>query len=321
MTSSRTVSIATFFVLAWGVGIAGCDSAEPTGSSSAPAASAGRDEGPLVVYSVSFPLHDFARRIGGPDVEAHFPVPRDWADPATWSPDADIVSAYQLADLVLLNGGEYARWVRSASLRNGRLVDTSGSFSERKIPVGDAETHAHGPDGEHVNTGVATTFWLDFDLARDQARTIAEAFAAERPGLAAEIEKRAAALDADLVALGLRLGEAFSQLESEAILFSHPVYQYLERRYVLDGYSLQWEPDEMPNEEQWSELEELLGSHPAGLMLWEAEPGKETRRRLESLGVEVVVFETAAGWPAEGEFLEAMSANVERLQGVSRGGR
>jgi zinc transport system substrate-binding protein len=297
-----------------------CERRDPTASGSS-SPSPAEPDGPLVVYSVSFPLHDFARRIGGSDVKAHFPVPRDVVDPGAWSPDPETVSAYQSADLILLNGGEYARWVRRASLRDARLVDTSGGFGEQMIHLDDEATHAHGPDGEHVRSGVATMFWLDMELARAQARAIAEAFAEERPGSADEIAKRAARLDADLADLDLQLRGALSALESEAVIFSHPVYQYLERRYGLDGYSLHWEPDEVPDAEQWRELEKLLGSHPARVMLWEAKPAQETQRRLEALGIGVVVFELAAGWPPELEFLEAMYANVARLQSASGGAR
>ncbi|RLA05886.1 MAG: zinc ABC transporter substrate-binding protein, partial [Gammaproteobacteria bacterium] len=60
--------------------------------------------------TVNYPLAYFAERIGGEQVEVGFPVPAD-VDPAFWSPAADAVAAYQAADVIILNGATYAKWV------------------------------------------------------------------------------------------------------------------------------------------------------------------------------------------------------------------
>ena len=57
----------------------------------------------LVVYSVNYPLQYFAECIAGEYAEVRFPVPAD-VDPALWKPDAQTVSQYKSAYLILLNG-------------------------------------------------------------------------------------------------------------------------------------------------------------------------------------------------------------------------
>jgi zinc transport system substrate-binding protein len=64
----------------------------------------------LVVYVVNYPLKYFAERIGGKHVKVVFPAPAD-EDPAYWMPDAKTITSYQRADLILLNGANYAKWV------------------------------------------------------------------------------------------------------------------------------------------------------------------------------------------------------------------
>ena len=76
---------------------------------------------PLSVYVVNYPLQYFAERIGGKHVNVSFPAPQG-VDPAYWSPDAEVVVAYQEADVILLNGAGYARWVGRASLPYAKLV-------------------------------------------------------------------------------------------------------------------------------------------------------------------------------------------------------
>ena len=75
------------------------------------------------IYAVNYPLAYFAGRIAGDRARVEFPVPPD-IDPAFWSPDAEAVAAFQDADLILLNGAGYARWVHGASLPRRRTINT-----------------------------------------------------------------------------------------------------------------------------------------------------------------------------------------------------
>ena len=223
--------------------------------------------GPLTVYVVHYPLRYFAERIGGEFVRVVFPAPTD-VDPADWSPDAETVAAYQAADLVLLNGASYARWVQRASLPRARLVDTSAAFRDRLIAQDAATTHIHGPEGAHSHADVAFTTWLDPALAILQARAVANAFAEARPEHEAAFGAGLAALETALGELDARLAEATRAIGETPLLFSHPVYQYFARRYGLNARSLHWEPDEPPDEPAWRALEELLVEHPARSMIW-----------------------------------------------------
>ena len=122
----------------------------------------------LSVYVVNYPLQYFAERMGGELVEVHFPAPRD-VDPAYWSPDPDTIAGYQSADVILLNGAGYARWVNHASLPRTRMVYTSAGFAEDYIDVEQTVTHTHGPGAEHSHRGTAFTTWLKPTLAIQQA--------------------------------------------------------------------------------------------------------------------------------------------------------
>ena len=269
--------------------------------------------GPLVVYVVNYPLYYFAERIGGDQVQVVFPAPPG-VDPAFWSPDGETVARYQGADLVLLNGAGYAGWVQRASLPRAALVDTSAAFEGRWISLEGQVTHAHGPTGSHSYNGFAFTTWLDLEQARAQARAIAEVFSASRPAHAQGFRSRLTALDSDLEGLDERLVAIAAELDAAPLLFSHPVYQYFERRYGLNGRSLDWEPDAVPDPAAWRALEELLESHPAKLMVWEATPLDETAQRLESLGVAGIVFDPCARRPGSGDWLSTLNANLTRLE-------
>jgi len=271
----------------------------------------------IVIYSVNYPLAFFAERIGGDLVEVHFPAPGD-EDPAFWSPDADTIAAYQAADLILLNGAGYAKWVDRAALPSSRVVNTSEAISDRLLPLMGTVTHSHGPEGEHEHGGYAFTTWLDPELAIQQAQAIEAAISVLRPDDEPEIHRRMELLKENLFDIDGRLAAAAKALGDEPLLFSHPVYQYLINRYGLNAVEVHWEPDQAPDGHAWEHLRELLQSHPAKWMLWEGEPLEETVAGLAELGVESVVFDPCGNRPEDGDYQEVMTANAVALESLAR---
>ena len=271
---------------------------------------------PLEAYVVSYPLRYLTERIGGAQVRATLPAPTD-VDPADWLPDAETVVAYQEADLIVLNGAGYARWVGLASLPRRRMLDTSAAFRERLIERVDTSTHAHGTTGSHSHAGFESLTWLDPTLSVLQARAIAAALVRERPEARRTFEANLASLEGDLLALDERLAAVTGPLRDVPLLFSHSVYGYLIHRYGLNGRSVHFEPDEPPDPAAWRTLRALLERHPARWMLWEDEPLEQTRDALLDLGVESRVYAPCGNVPARGDLLSVMRANAARLEEIA----
>jgi zinc transport system substrate-binding protein len=274
-----------------------------------PAVSAGE----LTVHVVNYPLKYFAERIAGDHAKVVFPAPPD-EDPAFWRPDVEAITAYQQADLILLNGAAYAKWVDKVTLPRSRMVDTSAKFKDQYITIEGAVTHSHGPEGEHAHEGVAFTTWIDFDLAAKQANAIADALSRKRPDLRKTFKRNSAALKKDLMALDREIKEIVSKDQSKPLVASHPVYDYFARRYGLNMKSVHWEPDEVPSYEQLAELSVILKVHPAKWMIWEGEPIKEPVEKLKSMGIQSLVFDPCGNTPDEGDFLSIMRQNAESLK-------
>jgi zinc transport system substrate-binding protein len=170
----------------------------------------------------------------------------------------------------------------------------------------------------HAHAGFTNTTWLDFDLATRHARAIATALSRKRPALRQTFERRYAALARDLKALDQTLSTMVSKHPQRALVASHPVYDYLARRYGLHLKSVHWEPDVMPNEGQWAQLQDLVTTHPATWMIWEAEPLPAAVARLASIGMHSLVFAPCANAPPQGDFLSIMRQNVENLRQAFR---
>ena len=269
----------------------------------------------LSVYTVNYPLAYFATRIGGNHVDVRFPAPQG-IDPAFWRPDATTIGRYQSADLILLNGAGYAKWVSKAALPRSRSTNTSAEFAEDYITVEDTVTHTHGPLGQHAHMGFEFTTWLDFRQAVAQASAIMRVLVYKKPQFGAEFVRNFEDLERDLLALEDRLVKLVAKHPNRPLLASHPVYHYLARRYNLNLQSVTWEPDVFPNSSQWQLFSRLRQAHASNVMLWEAKPLAKTQQQLAAQNVAVVVFDPCANRPTTGDFLSVMQQNIKNLDTV-----
>ena len=278
----------------------------------APGAPAEAEQRPATVYTVNYPLTYFAQRLAPEHVEVVFPAPTG-VDPAFWKPTPGAIGEFQGAGLILLNGAGYARWVRHATLPKSRIVITAKGCRDTFLPAQETATHQHGPDGEHAHGGRAFTTWLDLSLALCQADRIRAALIKLSPTKEGAIQTQFESLKRDLTGLDTRLRAAAKAWGNQPMLASHPVYQYLADAYRLRLESVHFEPGEALTPEDLRALDVLLERHPARLMLWEAQPLAQTERQLRDRGVAVIVFDPLAQAPSKGDFLTAMTANIERL--------
>jgi zinc transport system substrate-binding protein len=152
----------------------------------------------------------------------------------------------------------------------------------------------------------------------EHARAIKDAFSSRWPDHAEEFTAGFDALEQDLLDLDRQLAEVVALDPDKDFLASHPVYQYLTRRYDLHLHAVQWEPGEAPSPAMWLDLQALLREHSAQWMLWEGEPLAETASELRALGVEPIVFDQCGNVPESGDYLSVMRANVERLRAAYR---
>ena len=291
--------------------LAGCKPAGETGNQDTGVA----DDGMVTIYTVNEPLRYMAERLVDPSwAKVVFPAPADVSDPAFWQPDAEQITAYQQADLILLNGADYAGWIETVSLPASRMVDTSQSYKDRLIMEEDGPTHQHGPEGEHSHAGVAFTTWLDFELAQQQAKAISEALQQRWPEHKETLNRHLSSLTADLQTLDAAMQALGQQFGNTPVLGSHPVYQYLAGAYDLKLHSLHWEPDAMPDEASWQALDEYLRETPTQWMLWEGPPIADIQKALKDRQIKWTVFRPQGGKLSQGDFLSAMKTNIESWQ-------
>lgn len=279
-------------------------------------AAATKPDNALVVTS-NYPLFFFASRIvEGVDVAPEIILPDIEGDPAFWIPSAEQIQLLQSADTVILNGAGAESWLNLITIDRRRLVDTSTDITDRLIPLDDSVQHQHGPEGEHSHQGTAFTTWLDPQLAIEQAQSVTAALIELTPSGETGFRNNMAKLEQELTQLDSQLAEVFAQLDGRPVLFSHPVYQYLQHHYGINGQSVHWEPEQEPTTSAWIALQQMTATHPATIMIWEDEPMESTAQRLSDAGITSVHFQTVANRPEQGDYLSVMHENAKRLGSI-----
>ena len=270
---------------------------------------------PLVITS-NYPLYFFTQEIAGDSIEVHFPAIT--GDPAMWAPTGPDVAQLQNADLLILNGAGYESWLAFTTLPAGHSLDTTELFQEMLLPIENETVHQHGPAGEHSHQGTAFTTWLDPQLAIEQARAIMQGLSLLEPGQSGLFEINFEKLKQRLTQLDQALASAFAELGEQPVIFSHPVYQYLQHRYGINGRSMHWEPDTEPGTREWIDFGNLLRQHPAKLMIWEGTPLDSVRVKLEQMGIQIVVFSPAGNVPSDGDYFTVMEQNLAGLRAFTK---
>ncbi len=301
----------TCIVAAVALTCAACDSGEPSAA----------DDGPPLVYTTFYPTSYLAERIGGDQVRVVCPVPED-ADPIYWMPDDGAITAYQQADLIVVNGADFEKWIERVSLPSLRVVNTSHPFRDRFLHYEEVTTHQHGPGEAHTHEGVDGHTWLDPNNAMIQAEQIKAAMVERWPAHEAEFNQRFEALAADLT----ELDEAFRSLgptPGEApVLASHPAYNYVVDRYGWRVVNLDLQPDALPDAAAMAEIRKWVEEQNASYLLWESAPDAAVAEQMrETFGLTSVVFAPGEMLSAEDvaagvDYLKLMHQNVENLRQV-----
>jgi zinc transport system substrate-binding protein len=271
------------------------------------------------VYTTFHPTTWMAQCIASGQVPVHCPLPAG-ADAIFWRPSREVIKRYQSARLVVVNGAEFEKWVPGASLARSRTVDTAASFKDQFITI-EGVTHSHGGSGgtEHTHEGTDGHTWVAPELAKLQARAIADAMKRAWPEHAAAFDQGLAEVTADLEKLRVRLFELTPKLKDVTLLASHPAYNYLARGMGWTIKSLVMDPESpLPGKTLAEIALKLQGAGEKRIMLWGRAPIPATAGLLrERFNLASVEFSPAENLDAGASgYLDVMMANVKRLSDV-----
>ena len=267
-----------------------------------------------IIATVNYPLAYFAKRLSGEFADILFETPPN-VDPAYWSPTDDQVGAIQAADLILLNGANYAKWTSSRTIPYEATVVTSSSFGDTLIELEEGTSHTHKSGStSHTHEGFASTTWLDLELACKQASSTADALCEQFPEQVESISGKLKILLEEIRDLDRQMKLVTAPLRGTTLVASHPVYQYWTRAYGLSAHALHWEPMQKLGTLEMGELAAIQGEKsPVKYFIWEGPPTEENINKIKMAGFINIVVNPCGARPAKGDFLSIMQENIASL--------
>jgi|TARA_B100001093_G_scaffold152848_1_gene145635 zinc transport system substrate-binding protein len=268
---------------------------------------------PIEVEVSNYPLFYFAGRLATDSFEVEFRIP-EGIDPAFWNPTDQDLRAFQKADVILLSGATFEKWMKTVTLPRTSILDTSKEFSDQYLKSGE-EVHRHGSGVAHSHEGTAIVTWLDMSLAAEQAEAIAERFAEEVPADEGAIYGNLEKLKEDLIDLDTRfkaVGRAWNN--RSVILASHSIYHYMAEAYGFAIESLAWEWEQSLSSTELQEAERLIAKHSSKWVICEEQPSKDNETKIESLGLNYLVVASSSNRIRGHDWLEIMQRNASNLE-------
>lgn len=218
------------------LGLAGCGAKGPD-TAAASAAAAQTDSGAKVKVVTSFyAMEDFAKKVGGDDIEVTNLVPAG-TEPHDWEPAATDVQAIQDADLFVYNGASMEHWVDDTLSSLGDKTPASVKASEGiALRVGEEP----GEVDPHV--------WLNPENAKAELANIKDALVKVDPDHKADYEANYEKYAAEFDQLDQDFKDKLGAVPNKTIVISHEAFGYLCDAYGLTqapiaGMDAEGEPD------------------------------------------------------------------------------
>jgi zinc transport system substrate-binding protein len=260
------------------------------------------------IVVTNYPLYWLTESIAGNTVEIIYSVPAN-IDPAYWQPEDQDIAKMQQADLILLNGANYEKWLNVVELPKSKLVDTSANCQQMFIEVKEQVKHEH--DGKvHSHSGYDFNIWLDAYILSRQAETLTSSLCQLMPAHQKLYKEKLLTLKNELKKVFFKINRVAGK--QQKFLASHPVYNYLARANNWQLESFHWEPNEMPSPLEWARLQKATKF--SRFMLFEDQPTLEIENKLAEFGVKAIVFRPCGKAPTSKDFLIEMKANLKNLQ-------
>lgn len=195
------------------------------------------------------PAAYFVERVGGPNVEVSVLV-GPGQDPHTFEPTPKLMAKLANAQVLFKMGFPFEETLIKkvgSSFKNVEVVDLQQGIKLRAMTEEESEAeeaeHGHGEAEEHGHDHEAGEMdqhtWLDAQLAKVQAKTIADTLIRIDPGHKDQYEKNLKAFQADLDAIHEQLKKALAPVKGKSFFAFHPAYGYFGDAYGLKQVPVQ----------------------------------------------------------------------------------
>ena len=263
------------------------------------------------------PVAYFVERVGGPNVEVSVLV-GPGQDPHTFDPTPKLMTKLANAQVLFKMGFPFEETLIKkvgSSFKNVEVVDLQQGIKLRAMTEEETEAeeaeHGHGKAEEHGHEAgdMDQHTWLDPQLAKIQAKTIADTLIRIDPSHKDQYEKNLKDFQADLDAIHEQLKKALAPVKGKSFFVFHPAYGYFGDAYGLKQVPVQIGGKE-PTARQLARLIELAKEDGVRVIFVQPQFSKKTAEALaKGIGGAVVPLDDLA--PDYLKNLQEMAAKLD----------
>ncbi len=189
----------------------------------------------MTVIASFYPLYEFASRVAGDRAEVSSLVPAG-IEPHDWEPTAEDMSRGRSADVLVINGAGFERWINDMNAKV--IANTSEGIEfdyKEENETGDDE---HGHEGGAAVVGVNPHVWLDPMLAKYQIDKIRNVMARSDPANSDYYNQNADQFSAELDSLDAFIRSELADCDKSDFIAFHDAFIYFSERYGLREHSI-----------------------------------------------------------------------------------
>ncbi len=267
------------------------------------------DGGKLPVVASFYAMKEITQAIGGDKVDVRTLIP-EGTEPHEFQPTTRSMKDLSRARVLVIQGLGMEPWAEEMvkAAENRDLVQVVAAQQVQPIQNEEKEEiREHGQYDPHA--------WLSPSCAQLEARAIADGLAKADPANRAYYEANADKFIARLQTLEDKYKEKFRQVHRKDFVTGHAAFAYVCRDFGLEQSSVEGVfASGEPNARQLAALVEFCRERGVKTIFTEAAVSPKTSQSLaREVGAKVVPIHTLEGSEGEGDYLQQMEENLERI--------
>lgn len=265
--------------------------------------------GKLPVVASFYAMKEITQAIGGDKVDVRTLIP-EGTEPHEFQPTTRSMKDLSRARVLVIQGLGMEPWAEEMvkAAENKDLVQVVAAWQVQPIQNEEKEEiREHGQYDPHA--------WLSPSCAQLEARAIADGLAKADPANRAYYEANADKFIARLQTLEDKYKEKFRQVHRKDFVTGHAAFAYVCRDFGLEQSSVEGVfASGEPNARQLAALVEFCRERGVKTIFTEAAVSPKTSQSLaREVGAKVVPIHTLEGSEGEGDYLQQMEENLERI--------
>lgn len=267
------------------------------------------DGGKLPVVASFYAMKEITQAIGGDKVDVRTLIP-EGTEPHEFQPTTRSMKDLSRARVLVIQGLGMEPWAEEMvkAAENKDLVQVVAAWQVQPIQNEEKEEiREHGQYDPHA--------WLSPSCAQLEARAIADGLAKADPANRAYYEANADKFIARLQTLEDQYKEKFRQVHRKDFVTGHAAFAYVCRDFGLEQSSVEGVfASGEPNARQLAALVEFCRERGVKTIFTEVAVSPKTSQSLaREVGAKVVPIHTLEGSEGEGDYLQQMEENLERI--------